>query len=248
MRYYYFPAVFLLVAVMALLSLGGSVYAQDSEIGQQIDKDNEAIDVEEEINFEDVLDVIEPEIGLNPQRAYCAKEWTERYERQKAEIKVTTRGEYDEIAVIDCPTCSLEDHFVKPFLESEYRGKTGYMRLQECGFVKVIFEGFRGIQEVALDVPQVFPNPDRVRCAVDWNERYEKLGTDVRVVTRGDYNEQIVFICARCTNKESFINPFLRTEFDENGNTAMDKMSRCGFHEVVFTNLSETRTVVKEVR
>lgn len=243
MRFFHFHVFLFLIVALVLPGSFNQARAQDTGVGQQIDEPGgEAIDVEEVLEVKTAT-----ELGPNPQRSYCAREWTEQYARQKAEIEVSTRGDYDEIVVFDCPSCSLEDHFIKPFLESEYRGKTGYMRIQECGFHKAVFEGFRGIHEISFDVPQVFPDPERVRCIADWNEKYQKLDTDMRVLARGEYNEQIVFMCALCANKESFVIPFLRAEY-EGGNTAMDKMRSCGFKKVVFTNLTESKKIVKEVR
>ena len=243
MRFFHFQVFLFLITALVFPGSFNQARAQDAGVGQQIDEpDGEAMDAEE------VLEVkTAPELSPNPQRSYCAREWTEQYARQKAEIEVSTRGEYDEIVVFDCPSCSLEDHFVIPFLESEYRGKTGYMRLQECGFHKAVFEGFRGIHEISLDVPQVFPDPKRVRCIAEWNEKYQKLDTDMRVLARGDYNEQIVFMCALCANKESFVIPSLRTHHDAR-HTAMDTIRPCALKAVVLPHLTESKKIVKEVR
>jgi len=202
--------------------------------------------VSETVEVEEVLEVKEPEIGPNPQRLYCAEQWTSLYERQKAEIIVTTRGQYNEIAVFDCPDCSLEENFVIPFLENEYRGKTGMMRLYECGYTKAIFEGFRGTQDIVVEVQQVFPDPDRLPCAVQWDNRYKKLNTGVDVFARGEFNETIVFSCYYCTSQKSFIIPFLLQEYK--GRTAMQRMKECGFTEVVFTDPKGRREVTKKVR
>ncbi len=201
---------------------------------------------EETIDVEEVLEVIEPEIEPDPQRLYCAKEWTDMYKRRKAEIRVTTRGQYNEIAVFDCPDCSLEEHFVEPFLETEYRGKTGMMRLYECGFKTAVFEGFRGTRDIVVEVPQVFPNPDRSRCAAEWSRQYEKHQSPVKVSTRGELDEIIVFSCYYCTSQKSFIAPFLlQTHQDK---TAMQRMLRCGYTEVLFTTPDGSKEVSKKVR
>jgi len=201
---------------------------------------------DETIDVEEVLEVKEPEIGPDPQRLYCAQEWAELYKRQKAEIRVSTRGQYNEVAVFDCPDCSLEEHFVKPFLNSEYRGKTGMMRLYECGFKTAVFEGFRGTQDIVVEVDQVFPNPDRARCAVEWNRQYEKYGSPVQVFTRGELDETIVFSCYYCTSQKSFIAPFLLQTYQDK--TAMQRMLRCGFTQVLFTNPGGTKEVTRKVR
>lgn len=228
---------FLIFIIIGFYSSGAArlVYADSVSFETaQAETVDEALEVE-------VID-IEPE----PQRLYCAQLWTGLYERQKAEINVTTRGEYDEIAIFSCPDCSLEEHFVKPFLETEYRGKTGLMRLSDCGFQQAVFKGGRGLQEIVVEVPQVFPDPNRIVCIDDWREHYEKDFPIVKISSRGEFNETIVFTCLYCASQKSFIAPFLLTVHD--GKTAMERMSECGFKNVVFTNPSGTREVVREVR
>ena len=208
--------------------------------------DSLTLTVQAQEEAEEVLEVVEPEIGPDPQRLYCAEEWTELYRRQKAEIRVTTRGQYDEVAVFDCPNCSLEENFVKPFLEGEYRGKTGMERLYECGFKTAIFEGFRGTQDIVVEVPQVFPNPERVRCAVEWDKAYKRYGSSVRVFTRGELDQIVVFSCYYCTSQKNFIAPFLLETYE--GKTAMQRMLGCGFTEVMFTTPDGSKEVLKKVR
>ena len=205
----------------------------------KLSAEEEAIDVEEE------LEVEEPVIEPDPQRLYCAQDWTDQYRRRKADIRVTTRGVHNEIVVFDCPDCSLEENFVKPFLESEYRGKTGMMRLYECGYKTAIFEGFRGTQDIIVEVPQVFPNPERIKCAAEWSRWYEKHGRPVEVSTRGELYETIVFSCYYCTSQKDFIAPFLLTPYEDG--TAMQRMLECGFTEVIFTNPGGTKEVTKKV-
>ena len=79
--------------------------------------------------------------------------WNKYYEKEKAEIRVSTRGKYYETVVFTCPNCSLEEYFVNPFLNTEYQGKTGMDRIKECGFTQVVFRGGRGIQEIVRQVP-----------------------------------------------------------------------------------------------
>ena len=201
---------------------------------------------EETIDAQEVVEVVEPEIGPDPQRLFCATEWTEMYRRQKADIRVSTRGRHHEIAVFDCPDCSLEENFVKPFLESEYRGKTGMMRLNECGFETAIFEGFRGTQDIVVEVQHVFPNPERARCAVEWNRQYERDGYPVKVYTMGELDETVVFSCTYCTSQKQFIAPFLLQTYQDK--TAMQRMLRCGYTEVLFTTPDGSREVTRMVR
>jgi len=190
----------------------------------------------------------EAEINFNAdaQRNFCAVRWTEQYRGRKADIEVRTRGTHNEVAVFYCPDCSLYDNFVRPFLDSEYRGKTGMMRLSECGFQQAVFKGNRGTEEIVVDVQHVFPNPRRAVCAEDWSMRYQKKYPQVKVSSRGEFDESIVFSCSGCTSNEAFILPFL--ESDHDGITVMDKLRSCGFTEVVFTNASGTSEVVRQVR
>jgi RNase P subunit RPR2 len=207
---------------------------------------SDAVSPDQVETAEDALDVEIEEIEPEPQRLYCAEQWTMLYKGQKADIKVTTRGQYNEVAVFSCPDCSLDEHYVKPFLESEYRGKTGLMRLHECGFTQAVFKGFRGTEAIVVDVPRVFPDPNRLLCVNDWSEQYRKDYPTIHISSRGDLNEVIVFSCLNCPFQKSFIAPFLLTVSD--GKTAMERMKECGFTEVVFTNPMGTREVVREVR
>ncbi len=240
MRYFLVMALILIPAV----AMAESDYfpAAAGENGRE----SEALKVAQAEDIDEALEVEEVEIEPDPQRMYCARRWTDLYKRQKADIVVTTRGEYSEIAVFRCPECSLEDHVVKPFLETEYRGKTGLMRLYECGFQQAVFEGGRGLQEIVIEVPQVFPDPNRMVCINEWSEQYRKDSPLVQVSARGEFDEAIVFTCLYCASQKSFIAPFLLTV--HNGKTAMDRMRECGFQEVVFTNPSGTKEVVREIR
>ena len=111
-------------------------------------------DVEEEV--EDTmpeLEVVEPEIPEikiteNPQRNYCMLQWNEYYKNEGTNIVVSTRGEFDEIVVFSCPDCSLEEHFVDPFLNTRTYGMTGIERIRACGFIKAVFKGSKGIRVV----------------------------------------------------------------------------------------------------
>lgn len=95
----------------------------------------------------------EPDIKPDPMRSICAYMWNKYYEKEKAEIRVSTRGKYHEDIVFNCPNCNLEEHFINPFLNTEYEGKTGMDRIKECGFTRVIFKGGRGIEEIVKRVP-----------------------------------------------------------------------------------------------
>jgi hypothetical protein len=95
----------------------------------------------------------EPEVKPDPMRSVCALIWNRYYQKENVDIKVSTRGKYDETVVFTCPSCSLEENFVNPFLNSEYQGKSGIARIRECGFTKAVFKGSRGLQEIVRVVP-----------------------------------------------------------------------------------------------
>jgi len=95
----------------------------------------------------------EPLVKPNALRTACAYLWDRHYKKEKVDLKVSTRGNYDETVVFTCPDCSLEEHFVDPFLNSEYQGKTGMDRIKECGFTQAVFKGARGLQEIVRQVP-----------------------------------------------------------------------------------------------
>ncbi|HWP90894.1 MAG TPA: hypothetical protein VNN20_01685 [Thermodesulfobacteriota bacterium] len=90
----------------------------------------------------------------NALRSACAYLWDRYYQKEKVEIRVSTRGNYDETVIFTCPDCSLEENFVEPFLNSEYRGKTGMDRIKACGYTQVVFKGARGLQEIVRQVPE----------------------------------------------------------------------------------------------
>ena len=92
------------------------------------------------------------QISPHPLRYSCAKMWNDSYEKEDINIKVTSRGNYDQAVQFFCPTCYDTEHFVKPFLKSEYQGMTGFDRIKSCGFEYIIFKGGRGINEVVIDV------------------------------------------------------------------------------------------------
>ena len=88
----------------------------------------------------------------NPQREYCMLSWNKYYSENKIDIKVSTRGQYDEIVVFTCPDCSLEKHYVDPFLETETNGLTGAQRIKACGFLKAQFKGSKGLRVIERDI------------------------------------------------------------------------------------------------
>lgn len=92
------------------------------------------------------------EVKPNPLRSVCAYMWDKYYEKEKTVIRVSTRGKYNETVVFTCPICNTMEHFINPFLNTEYQGKTGMDRIKECGFTQVIFKGGRGIQEIERQV------------------------------------------------------------------------------------------------
>ncbi len=239
----YFTLIALLVFSIALVyGITGSPDSNAADTRTQSD----AVSPDQIETMEDALEVEEDDIEPEPQRLYCAEQWTMLYKGQKADIEVTTRGQYNEIAVFSCPDCSLDEHYVKPFLESEYRGKTGLIRLHECGFTQAVFKGFRGTEAIVVDVPRVFPDPNRLVCINDWSKEYQEHYPTIQISSRGELNEVIVFSCLNCPFQKSFIAPFLLTVSD--GRTAMERMKQCGFTEIVFTNPMGTREVVREVR
>lgn len=239
----YFTLIALLIFTIALVyGITGPPDSNAADTRMQSD----AVSPDQVETMEDALEVKEDDIEPDPQRLYCAEQWTMLYKGQKADIEVTTRGQYNEIAVFTCPDCSLDEHYVKPFLESEYRGKTGLMRLHECGFTQAVFKGFRGTEAIVVDVPRVFPDPNRLICINDWSKDYQKNYPTIQISSRGELNEVIVFSCLNCPFQKSFIAPFLLTVSD--GRTAMERMKECGFTEIVFTNPMGTREVVREVR
>lgn len=108
-------------------------------------------------------------IGPDPQREYCIYTWNDYYDRHDIPIKVNSEGKYDEIIVFTCPDCSLEKHYVEPFLNSKVDGKTGADRIRECGFLHAKFQGSKGIQEIErvllTDVESTNPNAPQVETA-----------------------------------------------------------------------------------
>jgi len=89
----------------------------------------------------------------NALRSSCAYVWDRYYKKERIDIRVSTKGAYDETVVFTCPDCSMEEHFVNPFLNSEYQGETGMDRIKECGFTQVVFKGARGLEEIVRQVP-----------------------------------------------------------------------------------------------
>lgn len=239
----HFALIALLIFSMALVyGITGSPDSNAADTHTQSD----AVSPDQVETMEDALEVEEEDVEPEPQRLYCAEQWTMLYKGQKADIEVTTRGQYNEIAVFSCPDCSLDEHYVKPFLETEYRGKTGLTRLHECGFTQAVFKGMRGTEAIVVDVPRVFPDPNRLVCINDWSKEYQEHYPTIQISSRGELNEVIVFSCLNCPFQKSFIAPFLLTVSD--GRTAMERMKECGFTEIVFTNPMGTREVVREVR
>ena len=93
-------------------------------------------------------DIKFPTLGPNPQREYCMLYWNKYYKDNMIDMNVTTEGRYDEVVVFTCPDCSLEEHYVEPFLNTRIDGVTGADKIKECGFIKAKFQGARGIQEI----------------------------------------------------------------------------------------------------
>lgn len=132
------------------LSMSTAVFANgDGAVTIEEEKVSESI--EEAMEPEEV----EPQLKPDPKRAVCAVEWNGYYERDKIEISVSTRGQYNEVVVFFCAVCANVEHFVRPFLDSEYQNMTGLDRIRECGFKQAVFKGGRGMIEVVENVPEV---------------------------------------------------------------------------------------------
>lgn len=93
-------------------------------------------------------------IKPHPKRHACAELWNAYYEKEDIDIKVSTRGNYEEQVLFFCSTCTDPEHFVKPFIESEYEGVTGMDRIKSCGYDFAVFKGGRGFNEVVVEVPK----------------------------------------------------------------------------------------------
>ena len=134
---------FLILLLFAFCSLNTNAFA---------DADDSPGEIQE-------ADIEFPTLGPNPQRQYCMLYWNKYYKENNIEMNVSTQGRYDEIVVFTCPDCSLEEHYVEPFLNTEVDGKTGADRIKECGFIEAKFQGAKGIQEIQrtllTDVPSV---------------------------------------------------------------------------------------------
>lgn len=102
--------------------------------------------------YETQAEITEHEPGPNPQRLYCKKYWNNFYAERNIDIVVSTRGKHDEIVVFNCPECSLEENFVKPFLNAQKNGMTGAERIRACGFKQAVFLGAKGIVEIRRDI------------------------------------------------------------------------------------------------
>ncbi len=180
----------------------------------------------------------------NALRSSCAYLWDRHYKKEKIDIHVSTRGAYDETVLFTCPDCSLEEHFVNPFLNSEYQGKTGMDRLRECGFSQAAFKGARGLEEIVVQVPKDRPNPMRSICADAWNSYYQSQQNGISVSTRGVYQEGVVFTCPNC-NLQRFVIPFLNNLSE--GKTGMERIKECGFIEAVFRRDGGEEEIVMDV-
>ena len=148
-KFYALPMLFL---VVSFASSGIQSLSQDN-----YDPETETTAAERDRIRNEVLDLLEEDtssIKPNPQRQYCAYLWNDYYEKEGVEMKVLTRGPFDQVVVFKCPECSMEREVVEPFLNSQYQGKTGMDRTKECGFVAAIFKGGRGIEEIIRKVPQ----------------------------------------------------------------------------------------------
>jgi len=166
-----------IIAVLLLafcINTSGS-YADSDDFDYSVYENNG-----EQVSAKEVT-IVFSNIGPNPQREYCIYTWNDYYDKNDIQIKVNSEGEYDEIIVFTCPDCSLEKHYVEPFLNSKVDGKTGADRIRECGFVHAKFQGGKGIQEIGrvllTDVESTNPNVPQVETArrpIDPIERFSE--------------------------------------------------------------------------
>ena len=99
----HFTLIALLIFSMALVyGITGSPYCQAADTHTQSD----AVSPDQVETMDDALEVKEEDIEPEPQRLYCAEQWTMLYKGQKADIEVTTRGQYNEIAVFSALTAA----------------------------------------------------------------------------------------------------------------------------------------------
>ena len=102
-------------------------------------------------------DVQSPALRPNPQREYCMLYWNKYYKDNTVDISVSTEGRYDEFVIFTCPLCSLEEHYIKLFLNTKMAdGKTGANRIRECGFVKARFKGAKGTDKIEKSIDKRF--------------------------------------------------------------------------------------------
>lgn len=139
----------LTVLVLLALVVAGHVDAYSNGATYQ---QNEYYPVEEDTRAGTDDIVSEDKTGPDPQRIYCKKYWNSYYSEYDIDVEVTTRGEYDEIVVFNCPQCSLEEHYVDPFMNTVTDGLSGEERIRACGFKKAVFIGAKGIREIERDI------------------------------------------------------------------------------------------------
>lgn len=102
------------------------------------------------------------------------------------------------------------------------------------------------VQELINEkMPEVTQNPQRVYCAALWSAYYKKEGFEIQVLTRGKYNEVVVFRCPDCSLEKEFVDPFLASE--NQGKTGMDRIKECGFLVAIFKGGRGIQEIVKQV-
>jgi len=147
----------LYVIPMLLIMVSFALSGKQTLSQEDYDPETETTAAERDRIRKEVQDLLKENfsgIKPNPQRQYCAYLWNVYYEKEGIDMKVLTRGMFDQVVVFKCPECSLEKEVVEPFLHSQYQGKTGMDRIKECGFIAAIFKGGRGIEEIIRQVPQ----------------------------------------------------------------------------------------------
>ncbi|MEE9252640.1 MAG: hypothetical protein V3U74_04725 [Thermodesulfobacteriota bacterium] len=150
---YWFTVPFVLAGVLYYVPAfgnGDGVGAVEESKTEDAGITGEEVDGETEGAVAETEEKVKP----NPKRTICSINWNAYYKKEKVDIIVSTRGEQDEIVVFFCSICTLEDHFIEPFLTTEYQDMTGMDRIKECGFTQAVFAGGQGINEVTREVPK----------------------------------------------------------------------------------------------
>lgn len=102
------------------------------------------------------------------------------------------------------------------------------------------------VQELLKDEsPEIKPNPQRLYCAKLWNVYYEREGFQMKVLTRGNHDEFVIFRCPECSLEREFVDPFLSAEYQ--GKTGMDRIKECGFLVAIFKGARGIQEIIRKV-